>query len=180
MTAIRGHAGSVANPAGARRYGSERGSYPCVVSIDRCPASSCTSRRLQPARCALRAAEVMNVHRPECDEQPTTPSSAKSWTNQLTILFGRIGPRRADWITGPKPPASCLRIVRARRQSGHVETGGAERDGTQRSNFRDTFRLTLEMDTSGDYLLKQGDTSATEAETKATLFVPVAGRAHGI
>jgi hypothetical protein len=44
-------------------------------SIDRWPASCCTSRRLPPALNTSRAALVMKVRRPECEVQPSKPSS---------------------------------------------------------------------------------------------------------
>ena len=38
-----------------------------------CPASCCTSRKDPPASETLRAARVMKVRRPECEEQPAKP-----------------------------------------------------------------------------------------------------------
>ena len=47
----------------------ERGEI--AEAVERCPARSCTSRRLQPERWMLRAATMMKLRRPECDEQPS-------------------------------------------------------------------------------------------------------------
>jgi hypothetical protein len=50
----------------------------------------------------LRAAPVMKVRRPECDEQPSKPRSEKSAANQLTTLVGRKWPPRVERMTGPE------------------------------------------------------------------------------
>ena len=44
-----------------------------VVVIDAWPASSRTSRNEPPALWTKRAARVMKVRRPECEEQPCRP-----------------------------------------------------------------------------------------------------------
>ena len=44
---------------------------------------------------------VMNVRRPECDEQPLRPMLRNTRLNQTTILNGVIGPPRSDRMTGP-------------------------------------------------------------------------------
>src|SRR6516165_10703289 len=50
----------------------------------------------------LRAATVMKLRRPECDEQPSKPSSWNSATNQLTMLFAFRCDPRYERITGPR------------------------------------------------------------------------------
>src|SRR5215470_14431767 len=50
------------------------------------PASSCTSRRLPPTWETVRAARVMKVRRPECDEQPSILSEVESqWNHKRTV-----------------------------------------------------------------------------------------------
>ena len=50
----------------------------------------------------LRAATVMKLRRPECDEQPSKPSCWNSATHQLTtVLAFRCDPRY-ERITGPR------------------------------------------------------------------------------
>src|SRR5271168_4084701 len=59
--------------------------------------TSRTSRRLHPERWMLRAATVMKLRRPECEEQPSNPSALNSATNQLTTeLAVRLRRRRCD------------------------------------------------------------------------------------
>ena len=50
-----------------------------------------------------RAARVINVRRPEWDEQPCKPTLRNARLNQTTILNGVIGPPRSDRMTGPLP-----------------------------------------------------------------------------
>ena len=59
-------------------------------SIERWPASCRTSRKLPPALNTSRAALVIKVRRPECDEQPSRPSAWNAVANQITMLTGRI------------------------------------------------------------------------------------------
>src|ERR1700730_14741679 len=74
--------------------------YRWVVWIDAWPARTWTSRRHPPARWTSRAARVMNVRRPEWDEQPARPIPRYARANQLTMLIGVIGPPRSDLTTG--------------------------------------------------------------------------------
>jgi hypothetical protein len=48
-------------------------------------------------------ARVMNVRRPECDEQPSRPAARYAMAHQLTMPAGVIGPPRSDRLTGPEP-----------------------------------------------------------------------------
>jgi hypothetical protein len=86
--------------------------------MDRCPASSWTSRRLHPLRWIFRAAAVMKVRRPEWDEQPLKPSFLNRAANQLTTLVGRKQPPRAERMTGPEGWLIRNKSRSARRRSG--------------------------------------------------------------
>src|SRR5580704_6545738 len=88
--------------------------------MDRCPANNWTSRRLQPLRWRLRAAAVMKVRRPACDEHPSKPSSLNNAANQLTTLVGRKHPPRAERMTGPEGWLTLSKLRRARYRSGCV------------------------------------------------------------
>ena len=58
------------------------------------------------------------VRRPECDEQPSSSSSANIVTNQLTMLFAVISPPRSERMIGPKRPVSSLSSINARLSCG--------------------------------------------------------------
>lgn len=59
--------------------------YRCVACNNECPASDCTSRSDPPTVDILRAAFVMKVRRPECDEHPTNPRSVYQRWIRFTI-----------------------------------------------------------------------------------------------
>jgi hypothetical protein len=82
------------------------------------PGEQLTSRRLHPLRWMLRAAAVMKVRRPECDEHPSKPSSLNSAANQLTTLVGRKQPPRAERMTGPNGSLIRNKLRSAWRRSG--------------------------------------------------------------
>src|SRR4051812_30201972 len=83
--------------------------------------------KLPPDTASLRAALVMNVRRPECDEQPSKPSSRNITTNQFTMLFAVIGPPRSEQTIGPKRIVSSLSSIRARRRSQWIGIRRPER-----------------------------------------------------
>ena len=68
----------------------------------------------------LRAATVMKLRRPECDEQPSKPSSLNSAANQLTTLLALRCEPRYERITGPTGSVSRASRSRARRRSGCI------------------------------------------------------------
>ena len=58
------------------------------VSMSLSLATTIVSRNEPPARCTSRAALVMNVRRPEWDEQPVRPIARYALANQATIPMG--------------------------------------------------------------------------------------------
>ena len=74
----------------------------------------------QRAACLVqsRAARVMNVRRPEWDEQPSRPTARYAIANQLTMLTGVIGPPRSDRMTGPVPVVILRQAAKAARRLG--------------------------------------------------------------
>ena len=66
-----------------------------------------TSRSEPPALEISRADKVMNVRRPECDEQPFSPNSTYRSLNQLTTLLGVIAPPLCERMTGPVRGRPC-------------------------------------------------------------------------
>src|SRR3989441_10555025 len=85
-------------------------------------ASSCTSRRLPPTCETLRAARVMKVRRPECDEHPSILSAVyRRWNHKRTVV-GDNPPPRSEKSTacsgrGASPRAVC-KAVSASCKSG--------------------------------------------------------------
>jgi hypothetical protein len=58
------------------------------------PASSCTSRRLPPTCETVRAARVMKVRHPECDEHPSIFNEVyKRWNHRHTVAGDSPPPR---------------------------------------------------------------------------------------
>ena len=55
-----------------------------------CPASDWTSRSDPPTSDTFRAAFVMKVRRPECDDAPSNPSLAYQSLNRNWTLFERV------------------------------------------------------------------------------------------
>src|SRR6266403_320864 len=91
--------------------------YRWVVWIDRWPASSCTSRNEPPALWTNLAARVMNVRRPEWDEQPSRPTARYARANQTTMLSEVIAPPRSERTTGPVAAAMPRQSIIASRSS---------------------------------------------------------------
>src|SRR6266403_1989926 len=91
--------------------------YRWVVWIDRWPASSCTSRNEPPALWTNLAARVMNVRRPEWDEQPSRPTARYARANHMTMLSGAMAQPRSDSTTGPVPWVMPRQLASASRRS---------------------------------------------------------------
>ena len=81
--------------------------YLSVVVNARCPASSWMSRKDPPVFARTRAEVVMKVRLPECDEQPTRPSSWYAEANQFTTLCVLNPLLRSDRRTGPVVGPLC-------------------------------------------------------------------------
>src|SRR3989442_12334699 len=75
------------------------------------PASSCTSCRLPPTWETLRAARVMKVRRPECDEQPSIFSEVYSRWNHKRTVAGDNPPPRSEKMMGRSGPTPSHRHV---------------------------------------------------------------------
>src|SRR5438874_9657963 len=91
------------------------------------PASSCTSRRLPPTCETLRAARVMKVRRPECDEQPSILSDVTSrWNHKRTVAGDTPPPRsenrigRSGVAMSPRPVCNVTSAARRSRCRGMV------------------------------------------------------------
>ena len=85
--------------------------YRWVVRRDRWPANICTSRNEPPARWTSRAARVMNVRRPEWDEQPSRPTSDRlEQTNSRCFVVALRGLARTKsqslWVGSARASGS--------------------------------------------------------------------------
>src|SRR6476659_4499541 len=94
------------------------------------PARSCTSRRLPPTWETLRAARVMKVRRPECDEQPSIFSEVYSRWNHKRTVAGDTPPPRSEKMRGrsgsPRvPPPRLERDQRGRHLGVHGDGAAA-------------------------------------------------------
>src|SRR6266850_6595874 len=105
--------------------------YRCVVWIDRWPASSCTSRSDPPALWTTRAARVINVRRPECDEQPSILKVLTITRPETLVRWHRAG-FRCYWRWKSRPQRGRPQIetelrVLIRRMSVENPLWGAPR-----------------------------------------------------
>src|SRR6266516_7332223 len=95
------------------------------------PASSCTSRRLPPTWDTLRAARLMNVRRPECDEQPSILSEVESrWNHKRTVAGDNPPPRsenrigRSGVAMAPRPVCNVTSAALEVGVQGHGAAAG--------------------------------------------------------
>src|SRR5215471_21813579 len=88
------------------------------------PASSCTSRRLPPTWETRRAARVMKVRRPECDEHPSIFSEVERRWNHRRTVAGDSPPPRSEKRIGRSGVAMSARGLQRHERGLEVGVEG--------------------------------------------------------